>query len=104
MKKTPFLLSFTAILMATGVANANVLKADSVACISEKYLSKYERFVESEENVFVKDMLGRAQCYVNKREIQASVLNEVGDHVRLELIDGHRVWTAKASLVTEKAE
>lgn len=85
-------LTAAAVIAFGASAQAGTLQAESLVCMSQKLIKKYEKHQVAGEQRFMEDMIDRAQCYIQKRPAEAAVTDTSGTYIRLELLGGNRVW------------
>lgn len=80
------------------VSQAVEVKEDSVVCISQKVLKRYERLESENEQDFLKMMRQKAECVEMKAPFRVVILSEIGDYAKIERLNGMELWTNKESL------
>jgi len=85
-------------------ASAETLSSDSVVCISKNLMKKYQGHLLKNETEFAADMRDRAQCVVNQRPYDVSVLETSGDYSKVEVLGGTKIWVVSAELTSDIAE
>ncbi|MBI1363783.1 MAG: hypothetical protein GC134_07335 [Proteobacteria bacterium] len=87
------------LLLAAGAAQAGTLKSGAVVCISSQTLAEYRRHAAASEQLFMDDMLERAQCIIKKRDEEVSEISVDNTKANIQMRDGFKVWVGLSHYV-----
>ena len=101
VKHLPPMAAVLLVLSFAGTAFSAEISANTVACQTADNLARYQRLEAAGEDVFVKDMLARAQCYVTGRAHNVLLVSSIEGAYQVELASGHKGWVPE--IVAEEA-
>ena len=92
MKYILALTAFVLPALAPTFAQATQVKENSVVCISQKNLARYELLKANHQEEFIKAMEGKAECVTMLSPFDVVVLSKVGNYANVERVDGMKLW------------
>ncbi len=84
-----------AFICASSIAQAGTLTKNSIYCISQKALVKFNQYSEQSAIDLRNDLIEKADCVLKKKDEDVFVKSHVGDVVNVTLSSGFDVWVNK---------
>jgi N-acetylmuramic acid 6-phosphate (MurNAc-6-P) etherase len=86
---------------ATFPAFAGTVLADTVACVSQKALVKYNGLMAKGHEKFAEQLIERADCFVQKDAVEAIKTAGTTPYAYVETVNGHKMWVDAVRFVED---
>jgi hypothetical protein len=82
-------------MLVVATAQAVEVKEDSVWCVSQKTLARYESVKELDDKTYAERMLNKADCVERSKGVSAMLTRDSGEYVELEMTNGLSIWVMR---------